>query len=65
MFNTSDTRLRKKMLVENRDLKGIVKLGPAHQHTTNKSDQMGDRKVDDASVRLIIKEEVNKLSLAM
>ena len=41
LFNTSNHRIRKKVLAENTELDEMVKLGLAYEHTNSKSNQMG------------------------
>ena len=47
LFNTWDTRLRKKVLAENTAFNSIIKLGLAYEHTNTKSDQIGGRRAED------------------
>ena len=44
MLNTSDTRLRKKVLAENTEFDAMIKLGLAYVQTNTKPEQMGDVK---------------------
>ena len=62
LFNTSDDRLRKKVLAKNTAFDAMIKLGLAYEHTNTKSDQMGGRNTEDILVRRMIKEEVNQLN---
>ena len=62
LFQTSDVKLRKKILAEDVGLDDLVKLGLAHEHTNTKSDQLGGTKDQDASVRRVIQEEVRRMN---
>ena len=62
LFQTSDVKLRKKILAEDMGLDDLVKLGLAHEHTNTKSDQLGNTNDQDASVRRVIQEEVRRMN---
>ena len=66
LFQTSDSRLRKKVLAEDYGLEETVKLGLAYEQTNTKAAAMGSNKDEKArsSVRRLVEEEVARLSLS-
>ena len=58
LFNTLDTRLRKKVSAKNMAFDAMIKLGLAYEHRNAKSNQMEGSKAEDISVRMV-QEEVN------
>jgi len=65
LFQTSDVRLRKKVLAEDYGLEDTVKLGLAYEQTQTKAAAMGTNKEDESksAVRRLV-EEVARLSLS-
>ena len=59
LFNTLDTRLRKKVQAETMEFDAMIKLRLAYEHTHTKAEQMGDMKTKDTVVRRIIQDKVN------
>ena len=59
LFNTTDTRLRKKVLAENMEFDAMIKLGLSYEHTNKKAERMGDAKTEDMVVRRMVQEELN------
>ena len=60
LHNTSDARLRKRVMAENTDFDSMIKLGLADEHTNIKADQIGNTKDEDMLVRRMMQEEVNQ-----
>ena len=61
LFQTSDAKLRKKVLAEDLVLEDMVKFGLAYEQTQAKADQMAgssSNKEENDSVRRVVKEEV-------
>ena len=68
LFQTSDVRLRKKVLAEDSSLEETVKLGLAYKQTQLKSDHMtgaNGKKREQASVKRVVQEEVKMLNLGV
>ena len=65
LFQTSDAKLRKKVLAEDLVLEDMVKFGLAYEQTQAKADQMAgssSNREENDSVRRVVKEEVRRLN---
>ena len=56
LFNTSVTRLKKKVLAENTEFDAMIKLGLAYEHTNTEAEQMGDVETEDMVVWRMVQE---------